>query len=161
MFPLRSESGQDLRPGHPIRWARRHPGGRASLEQTLLPRTSGADNRGVVVTEAGLHLRLIDSCITQLKAQGPSRTCNKSEEEGDLRPGRPIRWARHRQGGRASLEQTPSPRTSGAENRGVVVTEAGSHLRLIDSCITQLKARGFSRTCNESKEKVTWCRGCG
>jgi len=32
-------------------------------------------------------------------------------------------------------------------------TEAGSYLRLIDSCITQLKAQGPSRTCNESKEK--------
>jgi len=28
-----------------------------------------------------LYLRLIDSCITQLKAQGPSRTCNESKEE--------------------------------------------------------------------------------
>ena len=27
------------------------------------------------------HLRLIDSCITQLKARGPSRTCNESKEE--------------------------------------------------------------------------------
>ena len=36
-------------------------------------------------TEAGSYLRLIDSCITQLKAQGPSRTCNESkEEEEDL-----------------------------------------------------------------------------
>ena len=26
-------------------------------------------------------VRLIDSCITQLKAQGPSRTCNESKEE--------------------------------------------------------------------------------
>jgi len=32
-------------------------------------------------TEAGSYLRLIDSCITQLKAQGPSRTCNESTEE--------------------------------------------------------------------------------
>ena len=32
-------------------------------------------------TEAGAYLRLIDSCITQLKAQGPSRTCNESKEE--------------------------------------------------------------------------------
>ena len=31
--------------------------------------------------EAGSYLRLIDSCITQLKAQGPSRTCNESKEE--------------------------------------------------------------------------------
>ena len=35
----------------------------------------------LVVTEAGSYLRLIDSCITQLKAQGPSRTCNESKEE--------------------------------------------------------------------------------
>jgi len=28
-------------------------------------------------------LRLIDSCITQLQAQGPSRTCNESKEEED------------------------------------------------------------------------------
>ena len=34
-----------------------------------------------MVTEAGSYLRLIDSCITQLKAQGPSRTCNDSKEE--------------------------------------------------------------------------------
>jgi len=29
-------------------------------------------------TEAGSYLRLIDSCITQLEAQGPCRTCNES-----------------------------------------------------------------------------------
>jgi len=28
-----------------------------------------------------LVLRLVDSCITELKAQGPSRTCNESKEE--------------------------------------------------------------------------------
>ena len=31
-------------------------------------------------------------------------------------------------------------------------TETGSYLRLIDSCITQIKSQGSSRTCNESKE---------
>ena len=36
-------------------------------------------------TEAGSYLRLIDSCITQLKAQGPSRTCNASKEEEEVR----------------------------------------------------------------------------
>ena len=35
-------------------------------------------------------------------------------------------------------------------------TEAGSYLRLIDYCITQLKAQGLSRTCNESKEELLW-----
>jgi hypothetical protein len=32
-------------------------------------------------SEAGSYLRLIDSCITQPKAQGPSRIYNKSGEE--------------------------------------------------------------------------------
>jgi len=31
--------------------------------------------------------------------------------------------------------------------------EAGSCLRLIDACITQLEAQGPARTCNESKEE--------
>jgi hypothetical protein len=31
--------------------------------------------------EAGSYLRLIHSCITQLKIQGPSRTCDESTEE--------------------------------------------------------------------------------
>ena len=30
---------------------------------------------------AGSYLRLIDSFITQLKAQGPARTCNECKEE--------------------------------------------------------------------------------
>ena len=30
--------------------------------------------------EAGSYVRLIDSCITQLKAQGPSATCNESKK---------------------------------------------------------------------------------
>ena len=34
-----------------------------------------------MVTEAGSYLRLIDFCITQLKSQGPSRSCNESKEE--------------------------------------------------------------------------------
>jgi len=32
------------------------------------------------VAEAGSYLRLVDSCITQLKVQGPSGTCNESQE---------------------------------------------------------------------------------
>jgi len=35
----------------------------------------------VVVTEEGSYVRLIDSRMTQLKAQGPSRTCDESKEE--------------------------------------------------------------------------------
>ena len=47
-------------------------------------RSLNPENRGVVVTEAGSYLRLIDSCITQLKAQGPSKTCNESKEEEEV-----------------------------------------------------------------------------
>ena len=42
-------------------------------------------------SEAGSYLRLTDSCITQLKAQGPSRTCNESKEEECEGAGRPPR----------------------------------------------------------------------
>ena len=34
-------------------------------------------------SEAGSYLRRIDSCITQLKAHGPSRTCDESTEDDD------------------------------------------------------------------------------
>jgi len=34
-----------------------------------------------VVTEAGWYLILIDSCITQVEAPEPSRTCKESKEE--------------------------------------------------------------------------------
>ena len=49
-------------------------------------------------SEAGSYLRLIDSCITQLKARGPSRTCNESKEEEEEEPqtlnpeAEPRRW---------------------------------------------------------------------
>ena len=36
--------------------------------------------------EVGSYLRLIDSCVTQLRAQGPSRTCNESKEEEEEYP---------------------------------------------------------------------------
>ena len=49
---------------------------------------------GSTLPVPGSYLRRIDSCITQLKAQGPARTCNESKEEeeegsgrGDLGPG--------------------------------------------------------------------------
>ena len=50
---------------------------------------------------------------------------------------------------RAKVPRYPHPSFSPV----YVVTEAGSHSRLIDSCITQIKAQEPSRTCNESKEK--------
>ena len=37
--------------------------------------------------------------------------------------------------------------------RNLALGEAGSCLRRIDTCVTQLKAQGLARTCNESKEE--------
>jgi len=34
-------------------------------------------------SEAVSYLRLIDTCITQLQAQGPSRPCDESKEEDE------------------------------------------------------------------------------
>ena len=34
-------------------------------------------------TEESSYLRLTDSCITRLKADGPSRTCKESKEEDE------------------------------------------------------------------------------
>ena len=48
-------------------------------EQRAAVRDQGL--QGVVVIEAGSYLRLIDSCITRLKAQEPSRTYSESKEE--------------------------------------------------------------------------------
>jgi len=48
-----------------------------------MPRRGASTGQG---DAARSYLRLIDSCITQRKAQGPSRICNESkeeEEEGD------------------------------------------------------------------------------
>ena len=33
--------------------------------------------------EAGSYLRSIDSCVTQLMVQGPSRTCGESKEDDE------------------------------------------------------------------------------
>jgi len=49
---------------------------------------SGKNNHFTEVcsgSEAGSYLRLIDSCITQIKAQGPCRACNESKEEEEGR----------------------------------------------------------------------------
>ena len=50
-------------------------------------------------SEAGSYLKLIDSCITQLKAQGPSRTRNESKERRRMRVGGPSKTV-HRLGWR-------------------------------------------------------------
>ena len=49
------------------------------------------------------------------------------------------------------MKGCPLCKVTGVKRRRFAPT-AGSYLRLIDSCITQLKAQGHPRTCNESKE---------
>jgi len=64
------------------------------------------------VTEAGSYLRLIDSCITQLKAQRPSRTCNESKEEEEG-GGLPRGSQSRRRAPPQRRGSHPSPRTCG------------------------------------------------
>ena len=54
---------------------------------------------------------------------------------------------------RASPQQQAQHLLHRVPLRGSLHSEEGSYLRLIDSCITQRKAQGPSRTCNESKKK--------
>jgi len=81
-------------------------------------------------SEAGSYLRLIDSCITQLKAHGPSRTCNESKEEEEAhtdlnlhgrRAGNaaPVGRKHHHERGQQADENEP------AGERDVVVVVAG------------------------------------
>jgi len=51
------------------------------MRQAVRFTEANPENRCVVVIEAGSYLRLIGFCITPLKAQGPSRTCDESKEE--------------------------------------------------------------------------------
>ena len=82
-------------------------------------------------TEAGTYLRLIDSCITQLKAQGPSRTINESQKQEEER--------RSRRGGITPRATPVCFRFKSNYLAGMCSgSEAGSYLRLIDFCITQL-----------------------
>ena len=57
-----------------VDWAKdAGPGKRLALNNHFTEMCSGS--------EVGSYLRPMDSCITQLKAQGPSRTFNESKEE--------------------------------------------------------------------------------
>ena len=64
----------------------RQPDGDRATEARPFTKSLGSHLCGVHlsrshISEADSYLRLIDSCITQLKAQRPSRTCNKCKEE--------------------------------------------------------------------------------
>jgi len=73
--PCRGESGREVRGGCVC----------VSRERQLACSSSQLKNYHSTEmcsgSEAGSYLRPIDSCITQAKTQGPSRTCNESKEE--------------------------------------------------------------------------------
>ena len=48
---------------------------------SLLPGSGFGVWKGGAANEVSSYVRRIDSCITQLMAQGPSRTCNESKED--------------------------------------------------------------------------------
>ena len=56
--------------------------------QELMVQVSGFENNYFTEmgsgSETGSYLRLVDSFITQLKAQGPSRTCNQRVKKKQL-----------------------------------------------------------------------------
>ena len=56
-------------------------GGAVSYEGGTPVAIRAGGHLGRDCSEAGSCLRLIDSCVTQFKAQGPSRTCDESKEE--------------------------------------------------------------------------------
>ena len=63
--------------------------------------------------KAGSYLSLIDSCITQLKAQGPPRTCNESKEPCGFRtPGLGFRVEREERTGDEPLRERESDNRS-------------------------------------------------
>ena len=82
-------------------------------------------------SEAGSYLRLIDSCITQLKAQGPSRTCNESKEEDQKRNSRLLPPNSPQNGSKPSVLR-PSPTTF--ERRG-------NHLKGLNDFYLKAKSR--------------------
>ena len=74
----------DLRfaPGLPPGWSRGGPHAPAPTPPAALPPALPHEQVPPEPgTEAGSYFRLIDFCITQHKAQGPSRTCDESKEE--------------------------------------------------------------------------------
>ena len=86
---------------------------RPSMKSAASGETVGAED---AAPKASSMVERNDSCITQLKAQGPSRTCNDSkeeqeeeeeEDEGAMAAEPPGAWCRHPFRNPASLESSP------------------------------------------------------
>ena len=74
-------------------------------------------------SEAGLYLRPIDSCITQLKAQKPSRSCNESNKTEEVLTARACAT-------RAGFERRFRVQGSGFRVQGSGFRVQGSGLRV-------------------------------
>jgi len=81
--------------------------------------TGNSETSRIFVFFITSHLRLIDSCITQLQAQGPSRTGNESKEEEEVAPG----W--HGCGHDAGPELARQPARPAIQNWGFSVQGSG------------------------------------
>ena len=87
-------------------------------------------------SEAGSYLRLRDSCITQLKAQGPFRTCNESKEEEE------VQWIAIRQK-KTMMMMMGVPHERPVERAALIDSElVGRGTTLIDSGLIE---RGTTR----------------
>ena len=71
----------------PASWRRRAKARVSSREDLIRIFAHTGIGRFSCGSEEGSYLRFIDSCITQLKAQGPSRNYNESKEEIFLQAG--------------------------------------------------------------------------
>ena len=115
------------------------------------------------------YLRLIDFCITQLKAQGPSRTCNESKEEWVGRVGG-LAWRARApntpRGGwagrnlprssppRRSCSRTPDHAPAYHSTLGLRVIKKKKHERR--SVKSQKPQKLQSNPCEEGRYKATW-----
>ena len=77
-------------------------------------------------SEAGSYLRLIYSCITQLKSQGPARTCNESKEEEE-------EWGLTWDGFDSSLRDHPTLLYSDDASEPVALAAGGGGCKKIKS----------------------------
>ena len=78
-------------------------------------------------SEAGSYSRLIDSCITQLEAQGASRTCNESqEEEGARFSSRDTAWFMDHSFGPGGSKEEEEEVASGLRVQGLGFEVQGS-----------------------------------
>jgi len=84
---------------------------------------------GIAILSSHTYLRLIDSCITQLKAQGPSRTCNESKEEEEEEATRIAIPAFPRARGNTGLSRTCALRECQLNNSPLTLFQAAGAWR--------------------------------